>query len=228
MAMERGARLFLVSSYFGGISRWSRSVPDLLHTALMLRALRDAGVKDNDPYSQNALTFIARRQIADDHGGRHEGNQHDRGGFSMGPVVESTGGTLKMRLRPANGASTCLGLTSLLAAGEAPGDTRVRGGVRWLEEHYSIDVHPGMARAREGLYCYYYEFARAMTTLGYDCVRDAQGVVHNWRAELKRKLFEQQNVDRSWTNPDESREPDGRAPVTVTSLALLTLVQLHE
>jgi squalene-hopene/tetraprenyl-beta-curcumene cyclase len=213
--------------YFGGTRRWAHSVPDLMHTALMLRALRGAGVAENDPYSQRALTFIARCQVVDDSGGGGAGDRHDRGRFSTGPVVDSTGGTLKVRLGRPNGASTCLGLTSLLACGVAPGDVRVRDAVHWLEEHYSLDGHPGMARGREGLYGYYYEFARAMTTLGYDCLRDSRGDVHHWRTELKRKLSEQQNVDGSWTNPDESGDPAARSPVTTTSLALLTLVQLR-
>jgi hypothetical protein len=85
-----------------------------------------------------------------------------------------------------------------------------------------------MAHAREGLYGYYYEFAKAMTALGYDRLRDARGDMHNWRTELKRKLSEQQKFDGSLTNPDESHEPACRAPVTITSLALMTLVQFRE
>jgi hypothetical protein len=145
----------------------------------------------------------------------------------MGPVVDTTGERPKVRLGPPNGASTCLGLTSLLAAGVAPGDARVRAAVHWLEEHYTLDAHPGMARPHEGLFGYYYELARAMTALGFDRLRDSRGGVHNWRTELKRKLSEQQNADGSWTNPDESPEPAGRAPGTTTSLALLSLVQLR-
>jgi squalene-hopene/tetraprenyl-beta-curcumene cyclase len=112
--------------YYGGTGRWAHSAPDLMHTALMLRALRGAGVAENDPYSRRALTFVARCQIVDDSAGGGGGDRHDRGGFSTGPVVDSTGGTSKVRLGRPDGASTCLGLTTLLAAGVVPADSRVR------------------------------------------------------------------------------------------------------
>jgi hypothetical protein len=213
--------------YFGGTGRWPESAPDLIHTALLLRALRGAGLAANDPYIQRAALFIARCQVVDDPRGRGDVDRRDRGGFSTGPVVESSAGIPTVRLGRPSGASTCVGLTSLLAAGVAPDDARVRGAVHWLEEHYSVDAHPGMARAREGLYGYYYEFARAMTALGRDRIRDSRGVPHDWRAELERELAERQHADGSWTNPDESPEPASRATSTVTSLALLTLRQLR-
>jgi hypothetical protein len=75
---ERGC--YTSHPYFGGTGRWARSVPDLMHTALMLRALRGAGVAANDPYCQRALTFISRCQFVNDSGGGSDGDRHERGG----------------------------------------------------------------------------------------------------------------------------------------------------
>jgi squalene-hopene/tetraprenyl-beta-curcumene cyclase len=213
--------------YFGGTGRWTRSVPDLIHSALLLQAMRDAGVAASDPYIRRASIFITRCQVVGDRGVRFDADCRDLGGFSTGPVVDPKGGTFAGRSGRPSGASTCLGLTSLLAAGVAPDDARVRSALRWLEEHYSLDAHPGMTRPREGLYGYYYEFAKAMTALGLDRIRDSRGVLHDWRAELVRKLADQQHADGSWTNPDESREPASSSAWTITSLALLTLRQIR-
>ena len=210
--------------HFGGTGRRRESAPDLLSTALMLQAMRASGVAASDPYIWRASVFIARCQVTGD---PRAGDDGDRGGFLAGPVVDAAGGASRVRLGHPTGAATCLGLTSLLAAGAAPDDPRVRDAVRWLEGHYALDSHPGMVRPREGLYGYYYEFARAMTALGRDRIRDSRGVVHNWRAELGRTLAGEQKPDGSWTNPDESREPASSSASTITSLALLTLRQIR-
>jgi squalene-hopene/tetraprenyl-beta-curcumene cyclase len=207
---------------FGGTGRRQDSLPDLSHTALLLQAMRAAGVAAGDPYIRKASVFIARCQVTGEPGATGDG---DRGGFLARPVVVA-GGATRMRTVHPTGAATCLGLTSLLAAGATRDDPRVRDAVRWLEGHYTLDAHPGMAHAREGLYGYYYEFARTMTALRRDRIRDARGVVHDWRAELGRTLADRQHPDGSWTNPEESRDPSECAPSTITSLALLTLRQL--
>jgi hypothetical protein len=213
--------------YYGGTGRWAKSAPDLVHTALLLRASRGAGVAASDRYIQRATIFIARCQVVDGPDAQGGRDRHDLGGFAEGPVVDPMPGIARVRLGRPCGASTCLGVTSLLAAGVAPDDARVQAAFHWLEEHYSLDVHPGAARPREGLYGYYFEFANAMTALKHDRIRDARGVLHDWRSELGRKLAEQQHADGSWTNPDESPEPANCSGSTVTSFALLTLQQLH-
>ena len=213
--------------HYGGTGRWPESAPDLIHTAMLLQAMRATGVAANDPYIRRASLFVARCQLIGEPRAPADGDRADLGGFSTGPIVDAAGTPAKARLGRPTGASTCLGLTGLLAAGIAPDDRRIRAALGWLEGHYSLDAHPGMTRAREGLYGYYYEFARAMTALGCDRIRDPRGVVHDWRAELGLKLAEQQNPDGSWTNPDESREPAECSPSTITSLALLTLRQLQ-
>jgi hypothetical protein len=52
-------------------------------------------------------------------------------------------------------------------------------------------------------------------------------VLHDGRTELERKLARHQQADGSWNNPDESIEPTQRSPTSITSLALLTLREIH-
>lgn len=216
--------------YYGGTGYDERSTPDLLHTAQAVQALRVAGIPADDPYVQRAVIFISRCQrlngLSDD---RANGGDSDEGGLTFDPSKATSSkrdGTRSSR-RPC-GAATCMGLSSLLAAGISPEDTRIQGALRWLQAHYSLDTHPGMPRANEGLYRYYYEFAKAMRGLGQDQLRDARGVVHNWRGELAQRLAARQRPDGSWVNPEESAEQAWCGPVTITSFALLTLDQIGD
>ena len=85
-----------------------------------------------------------------------------------------------------------------------------------------------MARTNEGLFGYYYEFAKAMRALGLDQIRDARGVVHNWRDELAQELAARQKPNGSWTDPEESPERAGCEPMTITSYGLLALDRIPE
>lgn len=214
--------------FFGGMSQVGLSPPDLTHTALALQAQRQAGIPQDDPCIRRALGFIARCQVTPSRSGVGAGASGlDDGGFTERPVAENPTGKIPSgRPSTPRGVTTCLGLTSLLAGGASPQDPRVQAAVGWLQRHYTLDGHPGMDRAEEGLFGYYLEFAKAMTTLGYDHIRDRQGLSHDWRDELARRLTDRQNPDGSWTNPAESPDPAGSSPVIVTSYALLTLHQL--
>lgn len=199
--------------FFGGVGADTRSEPDLRNTCSTIQALRASGVPADDRSLQNALVFVSRCQYP---GEKAHG---DVGGFALRP--DNT------RSQRPCGATTCMGVTSLLAVGVPPDDARVQRAVKWLQRHYTLDAHPGMTHAREGLYGYYYEFAKAMRALRLDQFRDAQGVAHDWRQELAQRLAAEQHPDGSWTNADESAEPGGRGPVVVTSYALLTLFQIQ-
>jgi squalene-hopene/tetraprenyl-beta-curcumene cyclase len=196
----------------GGTGRSPSALPDLEHTARALLALRAGGVAADDPYVRRALRFISRCQDLSGpapHGFAHRPaiEAHDQGPY---------------------GLTTCMAVSSLLAAGIPPEDPRVASAFQWLEEHYTLDVHPGMARPREGLFSYYYEFAKAMNALGRNQIRDVHGVSRNWRAELGKRLAEQQAPDGSWNNPEETSQPGGCRPAVVTSFATLTLCQLRD
>ena len=147
---NEGAVCLRSHPYYGGTGRWAQSAPDLVHTALLLRALRGAGVAASDRYIQRAAIFITRCQVVDGPDARGGRDRSDLGGFSEGPVVDPTRAAATVRLGRPCGASTCLGLTSLLAAGVAPDDARVQAAFHWLEEHYSLDVHPGAGPPARG------------------------------------------------------------------------------
>ncbi|WP_406695276.1 hypothetical protein V5E97_30020 [Singulisphaera sp. Ch08] len=216
--------------YYGGTGRDEKSAPDLPHTSQSVQALRTAGVPADDPLIQRAVVFISRCQRL---GGRSdlrpEAGDGDVGGLTFEPydTMLPKRGDARSSRRPC-GAATCMGLTSLLAAGIPAKDARIQGALRWLQTHYSLDHHPGMTRANDGLYRYYYEFAKAMRSLGQDELRDACGVVHNWRGELAQRLAARQRPDGSWANPEESAKPAWCGPVTITSYALLTLNQIGD
>jgi len=213
--------------YHGGTGRWVESPPDLMHTALTLRAMLSLGVSSSDDDIRRAVTFISRCQIADDSWSERGTSDQDLGGFAPVPLLEPVSVQPVARPRRPNGLMTCLGISSLLAAGVAPDDLRVRRALRWLEVHYGFDSHPGMTQGREGLYGFYYEFANTMVALRLDRIRDARGVLHDWRKDLGQRLAHQQHPDGSWTNPEESPDPAGHSPTTITSLALMTLCQLR-
>jgi squalene-hopene/tetraprenyl-beta-curcumene cyclase len=212
--------------YFGGTGQWGASAPDLTHTSLSIQALRSVGVESSDPAIKRAAVFISRCQFIEDFDRRRDGDRQDLGGFAAGLVIDRTRGTAVVPLGRPTGATTCMGVPSLPLAGVAPDDSRVRRALRWLELHYDLNAHPGMANAREGLYGFYYEFTEAMTALRLDRIGNCQGVLHDWRSELKQRLAAMQHADGSWTNPDESNDPTAHSTATITSLALLTICQL--
>lgn len=216
--------------YYGGTSRDGRSSPDLLSTAMALEVLRLAGLSEDDPQIQRALVFVSRCQHPEERPTRRSGGGvRNAGGFTLGPMDDAQRhGDVSTRLVRPCGAATSIGISSLIAAGVAPEDVRIQGALRWLKEHYSLDVHPGMARTNEGLYLYYYEFAKAMRALKLDELHDARGVAHDWRLELEQRLALRQRPDGSWVNREETSGATTDGSVTTTSYALLTLSQIHK
>ena len=90
---------------------------------------------------------------------------------------------------------------------------------RWVRLHYDLKSNPGMGDA--GLYYYYHLFAKALDALGEDDFTAADGVRHDWRAELLVRLAERQQPDGSWLNTND-RWLEGDANL-VTGYALLAL-----
>ena len=196
----------------------------LMTASMEIRGLRAAGVPTDAPAIRQAATFLASCQRIDDSTARSDGGMsRERGGFASSPVDGSVGVN---RGRPFVSA-TCMGIAGLLDAGVPRDDFRIHAALVWLERHYSLDAHPGMDRPREGLYAFYYEFANAMEVLGRDEIRDARGVPHDWRAELSRRLAEQQAADGGWANPEESARVGRNGRMAVTSYVLLTLGRIR-
>jgi squalene-hopene/tetraprenyl-beta-curcumene cyclase len=71
-----------------------------------------------------------------------------------------------------------------------------------------------------GLFYYYHTMAKCLDTLGIDEVTDANGVHHNWRADLTAALAKRQRPDGSWINENHWLEAD---PPLVTGYALMAL-----
>lgn len=58
---------------------------------------------------------------------------------------------------------------------------------------------------QNGLYYYFYLFARALGALKVDQITDVQGVEHPWRRELSEHLFALQQLNGSWVNSKANR-----------------------
>ena len=118
---------------------------------------------------------------------------------------------------------TYAGFKSMLYAKVDRNDVRVRRAVDWIRRHYTLDHNPNMphAQSKEGLYYYYHVFARAMRAWGDETIRDADGVPHEWREELCKKLLSLQRDDGSWAN-EEDRWFEGN-PHLVTAYSVLAL-----
>ena len=111
---------------------------------------------------------------------------------------------------------TYAGLKSMIYAGLGRDDPRVKAALAYIKRHYTLDENPGLGQ--QGLYYFYHTFAKTMFVLGEPTLTDANGVSHDWRAELVAALAKRQQRDGGWVNPaDRFMEGD---PNLVTAYAL--------
>ena len=207
---------------YGGVGYAGSSRPDLSNTHFLMDALQAAGEGPNDEAVKRALVFVSRCQnLETEHNTTQFAAKDPDGGFYYTPVGEGSspaGKTANGGLR-SYGSMSYAGLKSMIFAGLAADDPRVKAAVKWAQQHYTLDENPGLGSA--GLYYYYHLFAKALAALGQDQLVDAANKSHNWRAELIAELVERQQPDGSWVNKD-SRWLEGD-PNLVTGYALLTL-----
>lgn len=210
------------SDYYGGAGYGGSSRPDLSNTAFLIDALRGMGEGPEDPAIQAALVFVSRCQnLKTDANDTKFASLVDDGGFyytiakgGSSPAGQDADGGLR-----SYGSMTYAGLKSMIYAGVGKDDPRVKAAVEWLNKHYTLDENPGMGDA--GLYYYLHTAAKALKALGDDKLTDAQGVAHDWRADLAEALAKRQQPDGSWKNSNERwLESD---PNLVTAYALLAL-----
>tara|TARA_R110002072_G_scaffold302615_2_gene486867 strand:+ start:9945 stop:11084 length:1140 start_codon:yes stop_codon:yes gene_type:complete len=207
---------------YGGAGYGSHQRPDLSNTQFLLEALKAAGVKADDPAMQKALTFVSRCQnLETEHNNTPFAARIDDGGFYYTPAA---GGTSQAGV-DANGglrsyaSMTYAGLKSMIYAGVKKEDPRVKAALTWITKHYSLKDNPGMGK--QGLYYYYHTFAKTLSVLEINELKDASGTSHNWRNELVETLAQQQKANGSWTNEaDRWYEGD---PNLVTAYGLLAL-----
>jgi squalene-hopene/tetraprenyl-beta-curcumene cyclase len=98
----------------------------------------------------------------------------------------------------------------------------VKAAFNWIRTHYTFDENPGVGQ--QGLYYYYLAMARALRASQQPIIIDADGVSHDWRAELVQALLERQREDGSWINLQD-RWMEGNDEL-VTVYAVLTLEEL--
>ncbi len=207
---------------FGGAGYGKHQRPDLSNTQYLIEALRKAGVKSDDPAIQKALVFVSRTQnLESEHNTTPFSSKVNDGGFYYTPAA---GGTSQAGKTPdgglrSYGSMTYAGLKSMIYAGVDKSDKRVKAANEWIRRHYSLKENPGMGQM--GLYYYFHTFAKALDTMQVKQFKDAEGRVHNWRAELIDQLEKLQQENGSWTNKAERwYEAD---PNLATAYALLAL-----
>jgi len=207
---------------YGGVGYGGSERPDLSNTHFLTDALEAAGATADDEAVKKALIFISRCQnLESAHNTTPFPAKNPDGGFIYTPVGEGqspAGNTANGGLR-SYGSMSYAALKSMIFAGLKADDPRVKAAVDWAKKNYSLTENPGLGEA--GLYYYYHLFAKALNAVGEPTLTDANGTVHNWRAELITELAKRQQPDGSWTNKDKKwMEGD---PNLVTGYALLTL-----
>ena len=196
--------------------------PDLSNTAFFLDALKDAGVKQDDPAFQNALVFVSRCQnLESEFNNTVFAAKNNDGGFFYTPAAggSSPAGTEDNGGLRSYASMTYAGLKSMLYAGVKPDDKRVVAALTWIKKHYSVTENPGLGA--QGMFYYYHLFSKALSTLDLDTLVDDKGVSHDWRKELADQLFAQQKDNGSWLNKND-RWFEGN-PDLGTSFALMAL-----
>ena len=215
----------LTSGFYGGQGYGSHKRPDASNTQFFMDALKEAGEDADSEAIQKALIFMSRCQnLPSEHNTAKFTqviSEDDHGGFIYSPVGE---GETKAGETPEGGlrsyaSMTYAGLKSMLHAGLEKDDLRVKAAMDWISRHYDLKSNPGMGP--QGLFYYYHTFAKTLATAELNEITDADGKVHDWKADLVSTLADQQAEDGSWTNAsDRWYEGD---PNLVTSYALLAL-----
>ncbi len=211
------------SDYYGGAGYDSKSRPDLSNTQFFLDALHDAGLAKTDPAFQKALVFVSRCQNF-----KSEFNDQPwSGAINDGSFIYSAagGGSTKVPGEGLKGygSMTYAGIKSMIYCGVDKNDPRYQKALEWIRANYTLDGNPGMPAQldQQGLYYYYHTMAKTLATMGVDTLTDADGVKHDWRAELSAALIKRQRPDGSWVNEND-RWMEGD-PSLVTGFALMAL-----
>ncbi len=198
--------------------------PNLSVLNYWMEAMRDSGVSPDDPAIKRAEAFLTRLQ------NRSESNPipwaakgADDGGFVYGLHESKAGAASGGHGLRSYGSMTYAGFKSMLYAGVAKDDPRVRAAYHWIRRYWRLDSNPNMPQARsmQGLYYYYQVFAKALRAWGQDVITDTDGVKHNWRHEIIGALAERVRPDGSWVN-QASRWMEA-SPTLVTCYAVIAL-----
>lgn len=218
---------------YGGFGYGSKGArADLSNSQTALDALKDAGLKPEDPAFQAALKFLTRAQ------NHSETNDQkwsgDDGGFIYSVADGGASKALDFQLPDGRtihrsyGSMTYAGLKSMIYAGLSHDDPRVKAAWKWITENWTLDENPGVKfgdaknpkGGEDGLYYYYHTLARALRAYGQPIVTDARGMKHDWRVELIQRLAREQQPDGSFKGIQKWMEDK---PVLSTAYAILAL-----
>lgn len=216
------------SPWYGGQGYGRGKRPDLSNTQMMIEALHDSGLSSDDPAYKKAMVFIERCQMLGTTNDQPFAAGSTDGGFVYTPANdgESMAGTQTEGERPrlrTYGTMTYAAFKSMLYAKLDRNDPRVKAAFEWIRKNYTLEHNPNMpgAQSRQGLFYFYYIFARAMKAWGEESLTDSTGAVHPWRKELSEKLLSLQRPDGSWYN-DADRWMESN-PYLVTSYSVMAL-----
>ncbi len=209
--------------FYGGAGYGGKNDrPDLSNTTFMLEALKDTGVPPDDPAFQKALVFLSRCQnLQSEFNDQPWAGKVNDGGF----IYTAANGGSSMAGETDDGglrsyaSMTYAGLKSMIYAGLTVDDPRAKAALEYIKKHYTLDENPGMGQS--GLYYYYQVFAKALALVAGETFTDADGVEHDWRADLIAALAKRQGPNGEWVNQAD-RFMEGDANL-VTSYALLAL-----
>lgn len=195
--------------------------PDLSNTVFFLEALQATGAKKDDPAVQKAVIFLSRCQNLETEFNPGKKTVND-GGFFYSPTTagSSPAGQNDDGGPRSYGSMTYAGLKSMLYAGVTLDDERVQAALGWIKTNYTITENPGMGS--NGVFYYYYLFAKALSTLEQTHLEDEKGVKHDWRKELAEHLISLQQPNGSWVNSKATRWMEGD-PNLVTAYVLVAL-----
>jgi squalene-hopene/tetraprenyl-beta-curcumene cyclase len=214
---------------YGGFGYGRQGRADLSNTSFALDALKDAGLKSDDPAFQAALKFVTRCQ------NNSETNDQkwagDDGGFVYFPAGGGASpagnyiGPNGEHLLRSYGTMTYAGLKSMIYAGLSKDDPRVKAAWHWIASHWTVDENPGMNvvdpnDSNAGLYYYFHTMARALHAYGEPVVTDSSGKKHDWRLELIDKIQALQHPDGSCVGISKWME---NKPILATTFAVLAL-----
>ena len=208
----------------GGVGYGTSGVPNLSVLSWWMDAMHEAGIKDDDPVMQEAVLFLTALQNRSESNPRPVAAEGaDDGGAPYDLKTSKAGPGLGGKGLRSYGSMTYAMFKSMLYAGVAKNDPRVRAAYDWIRRYWRLDSNPNMphAQSQQGLYYYYHVFAKALRAWGQAEIKDSEGEKHNWRHELIDALAERVQKNGSWVNA-ESRWME-RSPVLVTCYAVLAL-----
>ena len=204
-------------SYGGFGYRKGKREGDMSNLQFALISLKDSGLSSDDAAWGKALEFVEKCQnIKTDGGFIYRPNESKAGEDPNAPEGET-------RYRSYQ-SMTYTGLLSMIYCDVEKDDERVQKAVEWLKKHWSFDENYPIGL--QGLFYNFHTLSRAFTAYGDKTITDADGVKHDWYAELVEKLAKRQHKDGYWVNTDTRWLEDDRT--LVTTYCLLALAHPYE